>query len=60
MGVHMFVCLFVCGGLMEIQTPAPISIKFCTHPLLFKEGFGASLTPAPLSRLGMGLGGLKP
>jgi len=25
------VCLLVCGGLMEIQTPASISMKFCTH-----------------------------
>jgi len=31
MGVQMFVCLLVCGGLMEIQTPAPILMKFCTH-----------------------------
>jgi len=31
MGVQMFVCLLVCGGLMEIQTPAPIFMKFCTH-----------------------------
>jgi len=27
----MFVCLLVCGGLMEFQTPAPILMKFCTH-----------------------------
>jgi len=38
----------VCGGLVEIQTPAPIMMKFCTHtPDLSKEGFGAGLTPAP-------------
>jgi len=27
----MFVCLLVCGGPMEIQTPAPILMKFCMH-----------------------------
>jgi len=26
----LFVCLLVCGGLIEIQTPARILIKFCT------------------------------
>jgi len=35
MDVQILVCLFVrllvCGGLMEIQTPAQILIKFCTH-----------------------------
>jgi len=35
MGVQMFVCLsvclLVCGGQMEIQTLAPILMKFCTH-----------------------------
>jgi len=31
MGVQMFVCLSVCGGLMEIQTPAPILMKFSMH-----------------------------
>jgi len=30
---------------MEIQTPAPILMKFSTH--LYKEGFGAGLTPVP-------------
>jgi len=43
--VCLFVCLLVCGGLMEIQTPAPIMMKFRTHPDLSKEGFGAGLTP---------------
>jgi len=28
---NMFVCLLVCGVLMEIQTLAPILMKFCTH-----------------------------
>jgi len=28
---HTDVCLLVCGGLMEIQTPAPILMKFSTH-----------------------------
>jgi len=54
MFVCLFVCLLVCGGLMEIQTPAPILMKF---PQLSKEGFGAGLTPAPHP---LGLGGLKP
>jgi len=30
-GVQMFDCLLVCGGLMEIQTPGPILMKFSTH-----------------------------
>jgi len=49
----MFVCLSVClwyvGGLMEIQTLAPMAMKFCMHipyPHLSKEGFGTGLTPA--------------
>jgi len=29
--VCLFVCLLVCGGLIEIQTSAPIMMKFCTH-----------------------------
>jgi len=29
--VCLFVCLLVCKGLMEIQTLAPILMKFCTH-----------------------------
>jgi len=36
---------------MEIQTPERILINFCPH--LFKEGFGAVLTPAP-TPLGLG------
>jgi len=36
---NFFVCLLVCGGLMEIQTSAPI--------LMTKEGFGAGLTSVP-------------
>jgi len=27
----MFVCLLVCGGLMEIQTLTQILIRFCKH-----------------------------
>jgi len=55
MGVQMFVCLLVCGGLMEIQTPALIDLDeiFHAHPHLSKEGFGAGLTPDP-STLGLG------
>jgi len=29
--VCLFVCLLVCGWLVEIQTPAPILMKFCTY-----------------------------
>jgi len=47
--IKMSVCLLVCAGLMEIQTPALILMKFThTHPHLSKEGFGQSLTPSPL------------
>jgi len=45
MFVCLSVCLLVCGGLMEIKTPAPILMKFCTH-IPTKEGFGPGLTPA--------------
>jgi len=41
----MFLCLLVCGGLLEMQTHAPILMK-ASHNLS-KEGSGASLTPAP-------------
>jgi len=38
--------LLVCGGLIEIPTPALIWIKFLhAHPHLPKEGFGACLIP---------------
>jgi len=44
----MFVCLLVCGGIMKIQTLAPILIKFCMHiTTCQKVGFGAGLTSAP-------------
>jgi len=33
MGVQMFFFLLVCGELMEIQTPVPIWMKFCTQIL---------------------------
>jgi len=47
MGVKMFVCLLVCGGLTVIQSPTPIWKK--SPPAhLTKEGFGAVLTPDPL------------
>jgi len=42
----------VCGGLMEIQTPARILIKFCTH--LSKGRFRCSFDPGPLILLGLG------
>jgi len=57
MGVQMFVCLLVCGGLMEIQTPAPILMKFALVSL-FKGGFGPGLTPTP-DPSPLGLGGPK-
>jgi len=41
MGVQMFVCLLVCEGVMKIQTPSPIWMKFCT-PHMFKEGSAQS------------------
>jgi len=41
--------LLVCGGLIEIPTPALIWIKFLhAHPHLPKEGFGACLIPTHL------------
>jgi len=45
---------------MEIQTPAPILMKFSTHvhPHLSKEDFGAGLIPA-LFPLAWGLETLK-
>jgi len=50
----MFICLLVCEGLMEIQTPAPILMKFCMHiPTCPRK----VLIPAPSH---LGLGGLKP
>jgi len=49
MGVQMFVCLLICGGLMEIQTPCTdLDEIFDAHPHLSKKGFGAGLTPSPL------------
>jgi len=30
-GVQMFVCLLVCGGVMAIETSALNVMKFCTH-----------------------------
>jgi len=43
----LFVCLLVCGGLMEIQTNLDEILH--KHPHLSKEGFGLGLTPAPSS-----------
>jgi len=41
-------CMSICGGLMQIRIPAPISIKFL-HPYTdqSKEDFGEVLTLAP-------------
>jgi len=47
MGLQLFVCLLVCEGLMEIQTPELIYEILKAHPHLSKEGFGEGLTPAP-------------
>jgi len=54
----MFVCLLVCGGLMEIQTPAPILTKFCTHIFISQRKVLVQVWPPPPHPLG--LGGLKP
>jgi len=55
----MFVCLLVCGGLMEIQNPCTALYKiFHPHPQLSKEGFGAGLTPPPGPR-GVGAKNIK-
>jgi len=44
----MFICLLVCGGLMEIQTPATdLNEILQAHPHQSKENFGANLTPLP-------------
>jgi len=44
----MYVCLLVRGGLMEIQIPTAIWMKFLyPYPHLSKEGFGEGLTPSP-------------
>jgi len=63
MGVQMFVCLFVrllvCGGQMEIQTPALIVMKFCTHSPTYPSKVLVQVWPLPPPRLGLG-GGLKP
>jgi len=60
MGVQMAVCLLVCGGLTEIQTPAQILMKFSTHILNCpKKVLVAGLNPAT-SHLGLeGLETLK-
>jgi len=45
---YSFLCLLVCGGLMEIQTLARFFDKILrAHPHLSMEGFGAVLTQAP-------------
>jgi len=58
MGVQMFVCLLVCGGLMETQTPAPILMKFSTHIPTCPRKVLVQVWPPPPHPLG--LGGLKP
>jgi len=42
------VCLLVCGGIMEIQTHrTDLDEILHVQPHLYKEGFGAGLTPIP-------------
>jgi len=50
----MFVCLLVCGGLMEIQTPAPILMKFCTHILTCPRKVLVQVWLSPPHPLGLG------
>jgi len=54
MSVQMSVCLLVCGGPMEIQTPAPIWIKFCTHIHTCLGKVLVQVWPSPPSPLGPG------
>jgi len=60
MGVQMFVCMLVCGGLMEIQTPAPILMKFCTHIPTCPRKVSVQVWPPSPHPLGLrGWGGLE-
>jgi len=52
--VCLFVCLLVCGGLMEIQTPALILMKFARTSPPVQGRFSSRFDHPPL-----GLGGLK-
>jgi len=54
----LFVCLLVCRGLMEIQTPAPILMKNCTHIPTCPRRVSVQVWHPPPHPLG--LGGLKP
>jgi len=57
-GVQMFVCLLVCGGPMEIPTPARIMLKFFTHVTPVQGRFWCRFDPCSLPYLS--LGSLKP
>jgi len=47
--VCLSVCLLVCGGLMEIQIPAPILMKFCTHISTSPSQVLVQVDPRPLT-----------
>jgi len=56
MGVQMFVCISL-GMWRANRNPTPftdLDNVLHPHPHLSKEGFGAVLTPAPLTPLGLG------
>jgi len=48
------VCLLVCGGLIEIQTPALTWMKFCTHIPTCPRNVLVQVWPLPLSPFGPG------
>jgi len=52
--VCLFVCLLVCGGLMEIQTPASISMKFSIHIPTCPRKVLVQIWPPPPHLLGLG------
>jgi len=43
------VCLLVCGGIMEIQTTAPILMKFCTQTPTCPRKVLVQVWPRPLA-----------
>jgi len=47
-GLQMYVSLTVYGGLMEIQTPAPILMNFYIHIPTCPGGAGLTPTPSPI------------
>jgi len=49
-----YVCLLVCGGLIEIQTPAPILMKFGMHIPTCPRKVLVQVWPPPPHPLGLG------